>query len=113
MALETAELRQTIKPFLSKDSATQPTFVEDGDYVLTDPEDICNKFNKYFINVTNQVPCPPKNIQFVSNLEHTCNFPHKHLNFENIIKSYEHHPSILAIKSSIMSSVRQESIELF
>ena len=104
---------QTIKPFLSKDRATQPTFVEDSDQVLTDPEDICNKFNEYFINVTNEVPCPPKNIQFVANLEHTCNFPHKHLNFENIIKSYEHHPSILAIKSSIMSSVRQESIDLF
>ena len=61
MALETGVFGK-LKPFLSKDRATQPTFVEDGDHVLTDPEDICNKFNEYFINVTNEVPCPPKNI---------------------------------------------------
>ena len=47
----------TIKPFLSKKcvSGNDKIFLSDGDNLVTDTEEVCNKFNDFYVNVAQDI----------------------------------------------------------
>ncbi len=71
----------TIKPFLSKNggSSTGNIFLNEGDELVTKPEEVCNVFNDFYVNVANDIG----------------------KDAGNYLHDYSDHPSIMAIKENV------------
>jgi hypothetical protein len=81
-----------MKPFITdKNSISDDTIIlRENDELITDPVEVCNVFNKYFVNIADTIGFRDEIPFFIS----------KGDVFMHIISKYKHHPSIVAIKGN-------------
>lgn len=83
---------KTIKPFLGRDSRTTSEInLCENDNVITDPAQVCNIMNDYYVNVV-ETMCENEDIKMD---------PHR---IEDLINNYSNHPSVRRIHAETSSS---------
>ena len=84
---------KTVKPFLNYKSNTSNDHItlREGDNLITDPLEVCNSFNDFFINVA-------ENIGFKDSIE-SCSTVS---DIKVVINRHANHPSVLEIEKRIV-----------
>ena len=87
---------ENIRPLFSdKQKDLQHEFILiENDEVISDEQDIAEKMNYFFVDVTENLGIEPF-IAKTENEQHFCN------SIEDIVKRYSQHPSILKIKQHV------------
>ena len=98
------------KPFLTNKGSTVNNniqLVENG-RIINDDEDVAKTFNEHYINIVENTTGKPPTTVADSNLQEN-----DKSNVEKIIKTYEHHPSIVKIRENLPNNEIKFSIFQF
>ena len=97
------------KPFLTNKGSTVNNniqLVENG-RIINDDEDVAKTFNEHYINIVENTTGKPPTTVADSNLQEN-----DKSNVEKIIKTYEHHPSIVKIRENLHTNEIKFSLPL-